>query len=152
MSESISKNIKKFGLLIAGSILVIYAVVFMPVQDSYFGAVLESTSEPVWEEISPRHIVKNSIPITLLEKDGQNCILDASNLDKIINHAYFAKGKEAASALNYDSESQTITVPCDELHGEKSKLEIWYITEESPSYAAKYQYFITVWSSESNNE
>jgi hypothetical protein len=145
MSESVSKNIKKFGLLIAGSILVIYAVIFMPIQDSYFGAVLDSTSEPEWNEVSPRFIVKNSIPITLMERDGQTCLLDASNLDKIINHAYFVKGKEAASALNYDSEAQTIVVPCDDLHGDKSRLEIWYVTEDSPDHASKYQYFITPW-------
>jgi hypothetical protein len=152
MSQSFSKNLKKFGLLIAGASLVVYALVFMSIEDSYFGVVLESTSEPDWEKISPRYLVKNSIPISLIEDNGQNCLLYAQNLDKIVNHPYFVKGKEVASTLNYESENQTIMVPCDEIHGEKSRLEIWYVTEDSPSHAAKYQYFITTWSYESNNE
>jgi hypothetical protein len=145
MQKDFSKNIKKFGLLVAGSILVIYAVIFIPVEESYFGVILEIPSDPKWDEISPRYIVKNSIPITLMEKDGQNCLLDASNLDKIINHAYFVKGEEIASNLNYNSKDHTIMIPCEVLHGEKSRLEIWYVTEDSPNHAAKYQYFITPW-------
>ena len=145
MQEKVSKNIKKFGLVIAGSALIIYAIFFLPVSESYFGVLLESTSEPDWDEISPRYIVKNSIPITLIEKDGQNCLLDASNLDKIITHSYFIRGDELASSLRYDSENQTIEIPCDKVFDEKSRLEVWYVTEESPKHAMKYQYFVTAW-------
>ena len=145
MQEKVSKNIKKFGLVVAGAILVIYAVFFLPVSESYLGVLIESTSEPNWDEVLPRNIVKNSIPITLIQMNGQNCLLDASNLDKIITHTYFKRGEELASHLKYESEDQTIEVPCDKTFGEKSRLEIWYVTEESPKHSMKYQYFITSW-------
>jgi len=145
MQEQVSKNIKKYGLVIGAGILVIYAVFFLSVEESYFGVLLESTSEPEWDEISPRYIVKNSIPITLEDKNGQNCLLDAPNLDKIIEHAYFMRGDELALNLRYDSENQTIMIPCEETFGEKSRLEIWYVTEESPKHSMKFQYFVSQW-------
>jgi len=150
MEERVSKNIKKFGLLIGAVVLVVYAIFFLPVSESYLGVLIESTSEPEWDEISQRHIVKNSIPITLIKKDGPNCLLDASNLDKIITHDYFKQGDELASHLKYDSENHTIEIPCDKTFGEKSRLEIWYVTEESPKHAMKYQYFITAWKETGN--
>ena len=141
----VCKNIRKFGLVIGAGTLLVYAVFFLPVSKSYFGALLESTSEPNWEEISPRYIVKNSIPITLIEKDGQNCLLDAPNLDKIITHSYFKRGEELASNLRYDAKEKSITIPCEKTFGEKSRLEIWYVTEDSPKHAKKFQYFVTPW-------
>ena len=150
MQQTVSKNIKKFGLVIGGCILVLYAIFFLPIENSYFGMLLESSTVPEWDEISPRYIVKNSIPITLIEKNIQNCILDASNLDKIINHSYFIRGNEIASDLKYNSEEKTISIPCEKTFGEKSRLEIWYVTEDSPIHAEKYQYFITPWSSNGN--
>lgn len=145
MQERISKNIKKFGLVTGAGILVIYAIFFLPVSESYLGVLIESTSKPVWDEVLPRHVVKNSIPIILIETKGQSCLLDAINLDKIITHAYFKRGNELGSDLNYNSENHTIEMPCDKTFGEKSRLEIWFVTEESPKHAKKYQYFVTPW-------
>jgi len=47
--------------------------------------------------------------------------------------------------LNYDKDNETIILPCDVLKGEKSKLNIWFVTEESPKDSKKYQYFVTSW-------
>ena len=100
---------------------------------------------PNWDEISPRDIVKNSIPITLIGKDGSGCAVEAMRFDSIIDHRYFVKGEQLADELNYKRELNRLTIPCEKLDAEKSELVIWYATEESSKHATKYQYWIKEW-------
>jgi len=110
--------------------------------DTILGTILESSLEPEWEELPPRNIVKNTIPITLLERNNE-CLVTAKLLDKIIEQEDFTQGDKLANKLNYDDKEQTIKIRCEELVGETSNLHIWFIIPDSPKYADRFTYFIT---------
>ena len=96
-------------------------------------------------QINPHDVVKNSLVLTLLEKTDSNCKLSAENLDNVIEHQYFVRGKEFAQAINYDLKNSTVILPCEMIGDEKSRLHVWYIIEESPRHGGKYKYFVTPW-------
>ncbi len=131
--------------VIAMGVLVIFAFLYVPQSNTLFGSFLESFSEPNWNEVSERNIVKNSIPIILLEEQGTKCLVKAEKFDIIIDHQYFVRGNELDRELNYDRTDKTLLLSCDLLKGEKSRLNIWYATEEAEKHSKKYQYFITPW-------
>jgi len=137
------KEQKIFVIAMAG--LVIFAFFYVPRSDSLFGSLIESFSVPNWDEVSERNIVKNSIPVIKLEEQGTKCKVKAEKFDVIIDHSYFIRGEELEKELNYDRENQTLLLSCDLLDSEKSRLNIWYATEESEKHAKKYQFFITPW-------
>ncbi len=131
------------AILIVGIAAVLAGYFYIDNPDSIFGKLVETVGPVNWNEVSPREIVKNSIPITLLEKNENDCKLDAKNLDIVLSPAYFIRSEEVASELRFDVESETIQVSCEKLHGDKSTLHIWYVTPESDIHATKYQIFIT---------
>ncbi len=137
------KEQKIFVIAMAG--LVIFAFFYVPQSNSLFGSLIESFSGPNWEEVSERNIVKNSIPVILLEEQGIKCLVKAEKFDVIVDHQYFTRGNELERELNYDRANETLLVSCDLLKGEKSRLNIWYATEEAEKHAMKFQYFITTW-------
>jgi len=139
-----TKSKEKIFVILAG-IGVVIALSYSLESDSYLGLVFESFSEPNWDEIHPLYVVENSIPVTLMESINGNCVVSANNFDIIIDHKYFKRGEELAQNLKYDRENETIHLPCDSLKGEKSQLNIWYVTDESPNHANKFQYFVSVW-------
>ena len=137
------KEQKIFVIAMAG--LVIFAFFYVPRSDSLFGSLIESFSGPNWDEVSERNIVKNSIPVIKLEEQGTKCKVEAEKFDVIIDHSYFIRGEELEMELNYDRENQTLLLSCDLLVDKKSRLNVWYATEEAQKHAKKYQYFITPW-------
>ena len=130
---------------IAMAALVIIAIIYFQRSDSLLGSWLEQFSEPNWDEVAERNIVKNSIPIVLLEEQDEKCKVTAQRFDVIIVHPYFIRGNELAQELNYDKDGETLVLPCDLLESEKSRLNVWYALEESSKHSKKYQYFITSW-------
>jgi len=137
------KEQKIFVIAMAG--LVIFAFFYVPRSDSLFGSLIESFSGPNWDEVSERNIVKNSIPVIKLEEQGTKCKVKAEKFDVIIDHSYFIRGEELEMELNYDRENQTLLLSCDLLVDKKSRLNVWYATEEAEKHSKKYQYFITPW-------
>ena len=137
------KEQKIFAISMAA--LVIFAFFYLQRSDSLLGSLLEQFSEPNWDEVAERNIVKNSIPIVILEEQDGKCKVTAQKFDVIIEHPYFLRGKELARELNYDTDDKTLVLPCDLLEGEKSRLNVWYALEESPKHSKKYQFFITPW-------
>lgn len=137
------KQEKLFVVVAIG--LVIAVLYYNPVENNYLNLLLAGFSEVDWDEVKPRNIVKNSIPITLIEKMNGKCKVTAYKFDYIIDHQYFIRQNELASQLNYDRENLTLVLSCDLLEGEKSRLNVWYVLEESPKHAEKYEYFITPW-------
>ncbi len=125
--------------------LVIVTLFFFQRSDSLLGSWLEPYSEPNWDEVPDKHIVKNSIPIILLEENNGKCKMTAQKFDIIIEHPYFIRGNELAGKLNYEKVDKTLVLSCDLLEGEKSRLNVWYAVEESTKHSKKYQYFITPW-------
>jgi len=137
------KEQKIFVIVMAG--LVVFAFFYLQRSDSLLGSWLEQLSEPNWDEVLERDIVKNSIPVSLLDEQEEKCKVMADRFDIIVDHPYFIRGKELARELNYDIDSKTLVLSCDLLEGEKSRLNVWYALEESPKHSKKYQYFITSW-------
>jgi len=58
--------------------------------NTILGTILESAQEPEWEELPPRNIVKNTIPITLLERNNE-CLVTAKLLDSILEQKEFTQ-------------------------------------------------------------
>jgi len=137
------RNDKLFLGIIA--VLVIIVLIFGPFDQSYLGVFLNQFSGPDWDEVQKRDIVKNSIPITLIEKSGGNCLVSADNFDIIIDHDYFVRSADLEKELNFDRERETLTLNCELLAGEKSRLDIWYVVKESEKQSNKYEYWITAW-------
>jgi len=131
--------------LIGIGVVVILVLIFVPIEKSMFGVFLEQFSKVDWNEVKERNIVKNAIPIILLEEKDGRCIVNAANFDRIISHEYFKRSADLERELSYDSESETLLVSCDLLDGEKSRLHVWYALIESEKHATKYEYFITPW-------
>ena len=131
--------------LIAMVALVIVTFFFFQSSDSLLGSLVEPYTEPNWDEVPEKNIVKNSIPIVLLEGTAGKCKMTAQKFDVIIEHPYFIRGNELAEELNYEKEDETIILSCDLVKIGKSRLNVWYAVEESTKHSKKYQYFITPW-------
>jgi len=138
-----TRNEKYFVVGMAA--LVVFAFFYMQDKESLVSEFFDRFASPDWDEVSPRNIVKNSIPITLLESNGSHCKVEAMRFNDIIDHPYFVKGEQLADELNHNREQNTLTIPCEKLDAEKSELVIWYATEEAGKHATKYQYWINPW-------
>ena len=142
-----SRNDKYF--VVGMVVLVVVAFVYMQDKDSLLTEFFNTFAPPNWDEVISRNIVKNSIPLTLLESNNGQCIVKAELFHSIIDHAYFLKGEQLAEELNFDRNLNTLTIPCEKLVTDKSELTIWYATEEAGKHATKYQYWINPWNNTS---
>jgi hypothetical protein len=126
-------------------IMVILILIFATNENSLVFIVFNQYSPVDWEEVFERNIVRSSIPIEVISKEQNDCIILAKNLDKIINHQYFIRSSELVEELKYDFDNETLYLPCELLEGDRSRLNIWFVVEESEKHSAKYEYFITPW-------
>ena len=129
------------GLAIIASLILIFATN----EDSLVFLVFNQYTPVIWDEISERDIVRSSIPIEILEMEDNTCTVSAKNFDKIVDHQYFTRSDEITKTLKYDRNNETISLSCDLLEGDKSRLNIWFVVEESPKHPNKYEYFVTPW-------
>ena len=136
---------KEISILIVGAVLLVASYFYLDTSDSLLTTITEQFSPVNWDEVHPRNVVKNSIPITLLDTNGNSCLVKGENFFMITAHPYFIKNHEVSEKLQYDEQEKTLLVPCDELQGDKSRLNVWYVVEESPNYATQWEYFITAW-------
>ena len=141
------KKKKEKIFVIVAAVLVVAVFYFNPVENNYLNPLLENFRPVDWDEVKPRNIVKNSIPITLIEETGGKCKVKAVTFDLIIDHQYFIRANDLVRQLNYDRDDATLTLSCDQLKGEKSRLHVWYVVEESEKHSKKYDYWISVWNS-----
>jgi hypothetical protein len=137
------KNQKIFVIVAVG--LVIIGLFYSFNSDTVFSKFFEQFDPVDWDEVKPREIVKNSIPITIIEDVDGKCKVHGEKFDLIIDHQYFIRSNELAEKLQYDRENKTLIIPCEELVGEKSRLNVWYVILEAEKHATKYEYFITEW-------
>jgi len=142
----------EIGILVIGVIAVVLAFVYLDISNSIFGKIFDSFTPVNFDEVKNREIVRNAIPIILLEKDGNSCLVHGEKFNLILDHSYFVRSEQLAKELDYDRENKSLIVPCDELHGEQSKLHVWYVIEEAPRHATKYDYFITEWEETKSGE
>lgn len=128
------------GIIITGIVIVFLAT---DTSESIFMQSMEPFTAPDWDKVRERDIVKNSIPIELLEETNQGCIVTATKFYQIIDHSYFVKSEQLTKELKYDRENNTLIIPCELIQDEKSRLNVWYVVTESPKHAEKYEYFVT---------
>ena len=139
-----NKKQEKIFVLVAVAV-VVAVFVFGPWKNSYFGLFVDTLREPNWNDLNPHDVVKNSVPLILIEKTGTTCKMSAENLGNVIEHQYFVHGQEFAQAVKFDTKNETVVLPCEMIDGEKSRLHVWYIIEEAPRFGGKYKYFVTPW-------
>ena len=128
-----SKTYEKI-FVVAAAAMVIVALFYFPLSNSYLGFLLKSFEEPEWETISPKYIVKNSLLISQIENDGEKCKLSAKRLDGIVEHQFFTQANDFTNKVNYNSNDETIELPCNILPEKESRLHVWYVTEDSPNF------------------
>ena len=136
---------KEITYLIIGAVLLVAAYFYLDTSNSLLGVIIDPLNPVAWDEIATRSIVKNSIPIELLDKNGNSCTVTGETFAMILDHPYFIKSNEISKKLQFDSQEKTLVVPCEELQGEKSRLNVWYVVEDSQQHAMKWKYFITAW-------
>ena len=139
------KKKKEISILIVGAILLVLSYVYLDTSDTIFGVLTDPFTPVDWDELQPREIVKNSIPIEILEKNSLSCKVSAPTFELIINHPYFIRADELTKKLQYDNGTKTLIIPCDQLTEQKSKLVVWYVIEEAKKHATKYEYWIEEW-------
>ena len=138
--------------VIAIVVLIIFSFIYLQESNTLFNSILGQFSEVDWEEVKERDIVKNSIPIDLIEKINGKCMMSAQKFDLIIDHEYFIRANELELELEFDRENKTIVISCDMLEGDKSRLNVWYVIEESSTHSKKFQYFVTPWTQDIGND
>jgi len=139
---------KETVYLVIGAVLLVAAYFYLDTSDTLFGVVSDPFLPLNWDEIHPRDIVKNSIPIELLETNGNSCTVTGKNFVMITAGPHFDRNHEVTEKLQYDAQEMTLIVPCEELQGEKSRLNVWHVVEEAPTHSLKWEYFITAWDAE----
>jgi len=138
-----NRNEKIFVLGMVG--LVLFGFFYIQNDESVFTFVVDKFTKTNWDEIKERNVVKNTIPITLISDQGSQCLVNAENFDLIVDHEYFVRSDVLIRELNYDRENNVLTIACDMLQGEKSRLNVWYALEEAKRYSNNYEYFVTAW-------
>ena len=129
------------GLAIAAVLILIFATN----ENSLVFLLFDQYKPVVWDEVLERNIVRSSIPIELLDRQSGDCTVSAKNFDKIVDHQYFKRSEDIIKKLKYDRNDETVLLPCDTLEEDKSRLNIWFVVEESPKHPNKYEYFVTPW-------
>lgn len=123
--------------------IVILFLVTKPLEETFLGSQMEKFTKVNWNEVIERNIVKNTALITLVEKQDKFCKVYSPKFFQIINNELFIKSQMLIEELQFDNSTSTLMLPCDELKGEKSHIHVWYVVEESPRHATKYEYFVT---------
>jgi len=137
-----SKTYEKIFVVVAAA-MVIVALFYFPLSNSYLGFLLKSFEEPEWETISPKYIVKNSLLISQIENNGEKCKLSAKGLDGIVEHQFFTQANDFTNKVNYNSNDETIELPCNILPEKESRLHVWYVTQDSPNFPNSYKYYVS---------
>ena len=79
----------------------------------------------------------------MIEKNGNDCLMDGGKMSDVLNHPHFLKADEFSKKINYNNSTNEITIPCQELQGDESRLHVWFVDQDSFESAGKYKYFIT---------
>ena len=99
--------------LIIGAVLLVSVYFYFDTSDSLLQSIFTQITPIDWDEIFKRNIVKNSIPIELLETNGNSCTVTGMNFEMILAHDYFIKRDAASDKLQFDEQENTLVVPCE---------------------------------------
>ena len=136
-------------IFLAASIcLVIFGFIYSLNSETLFGKLLDQVKPVDWDKIFPRNIIKNSIPIEILENQNGICNVKAESFQLILKAPEFIKSQDLAHELSYDNDTKTIKISCDKLPGdklpgEKDNLHVWIVRGDTEKFSGRYQYFVT---------
>lgn len=130
-------------IVIILAILVVAAFFIYKDQNTLFFSLVGPVDQINWDNLKPRDVVKSAIPIQVIEKQGQECIVKANRLDAILDHSDFVKGVELEKELKFDRETSSIKISCDLMKQNNAKLHIWFALETAPTHGTHYEYYIT---------
>ncbi|MCJ8305556.1 MAG: hypothetical protein HRU07_00735 [Nitrosopumilus sp.] len=114
-----------------------------PLDESFLGSQLESFTPINWDDVIDRNIVKNTVLIQLKELQGNLCKVHSDKFQLIVDHNYFINSNKLVNELKFDNSTNTLFLQCDKLKGDTSSLHVWYVLEEAPRHAGKYEIFVT---------
>ena len=138
-------NRKDILVVLVVGIAIIAGFFYLDVENSILGKITHEFSPVDFEEVHDRNIVKNAIPITMINQNNGDCVVEGKKFFQITNHTYFVKSQELIDKLNYDPDNNTLIFPCDQIPSDKSRLEVWYVVPESEKHGGKFDYWITPW-------
>lgn len=135
--------------LIVPICLVIFGFFYSLNSETLFGKFLEQIKPINWDEVHPREIIKNSIPIEILEIQNDICKIKADKFHYIMTAPEFTRAQDLARELDYDNDTKTLKMSCNnlpdsKLPGETYKLHVWFVREDTPKFPERYQYFTTI--------
>ena len=127
--------------VIVAAVLVIAGYFYTMDKDTIFSVVTEPLEPVNWSEVKPRFIIEFSVPITIVEENGNNCTVYAEgfNPNTLVE---FMHAANLVNELKYNAEEKTIIIPCDKMHGDPSELTIWWVTPNANAHQSKYEYYI----------
>ena len=127
--------------VIVAAILVIAGYFYTMDKDTIFSVVTEPLEPVDWNEVEPRFIIEFSVPITIVEKIGNDCTVFSGDFDPK-NLVEFMHATDLENKLKYNAEEETIVIPCDKMHGDPSEFTIWWVTSNANAHQSKYEYYI----------
>lgn len=123
------------------AVLVIIGYVYSMDKDTIFSNITEPIRPVDWSEVKIKYIIEYSVPITIVEENGNDCTVYAKGFQPI-NLAKFKRQTDLINQIKYNEENETLVIPCDKMYGDPSEFTIWYVSPESNVHASKYEYFI----------
>ena len=147
-----SKSSKIF--VVVAAVLVVAGYAYSADKDTIFSAVIKPLQPLDWNEVKPKYIVEYSIPITIKEKNGNDCTVDAKRFYNLVTSGKFTKRADLANELkfNYDKKvtsdgnimitNETLVIPCDKMHEDRSEFTVWFVSSDSSIHKEKYEYYI----------
>ena len=95
-------------IFLAASIcLVIFGFIYSLNSETLFGKLLDQVKPVDWDKIFPRNIIKNSIPIEILENQNGICNVKAESFQLILKAPEFIKSQDLARELDYNNYTNT---------------------------------------------
>ncbi len=128
--------------VIAAAVLVVIGFTYSMDKDTLFGTLVEPLAPVDWTEVKPKYVIEYSIPITIIEENGNDCTVYAKGFYSLTTHGKFTRSAELASKLKYDNSTDTLVIQCDQMQGDPSEFTAWYVSPESNVHKDKYEYYI----------
>lgn len=127
--------------VVVAAVLVIAGYVYSMDKDTLFSNITEPLEPVDWNEVKPRFIIEFSVPITVVEENGNDCTVYAEDFNPK-NLVEFEHATDLANKLKWNEEEETIVIPCDKMHGDPSEFTIWWVTPNANAHQSKYEYYI----------
>jgi hypothetical protein len=134
-----SKSSKIF--VIVAAVLVVIGFVYSMDKDTLFSTLVEPLAPVDWAEVYTKYVIEYSVPITVIEKNGNDCKVHAEGF-QVYSLAKFKRHTDLINMIKYNNVTETLIIPCDSMPGDPSEFTIWYVSPDSNIHTSKFEYFI----------